>query len=57
MSQTRYIALTVGILLGGLIIALLVDDLEIGELFNSLPSSLSSLVLLLLLDAFLSFPR
>ncbi|KAL7411742.1 transmembrane amino acid transporter protein-domain-containing protein [Mrakia frigida] len=29
MSQTRYIALTVGILLGGLIIALLVDDLEI----------------------------
>lgn len=32
MSQTRYIALTVGILLGGLIIALLVDDLEIGEL-------------------------
>jgi len=32
MSQTRYIALTVGILLGGLVIALLVDDLEIGEL-------------------------
>lgn len=31
MSQLRYIVLTVCILIGGLTIALLVDDLEIGE--------------------------